>query len=142
MMTPDEYVASLHGLKTVVYWRGRRLEDWLDHPAVRPHVNAAALTYDVGPTGDDEVRTAVSHLSGKRINRFTHIHQNQDDLVKKVKALRGIAQKTGSCFQRCVGWDALNAIYGVTYEMDQAHGTDYHQRFLKYLLEIQESSLP
>jgi 4-hydroxybutyryl-CoA dehydratase / vinylacetyl-CoA-Delta-isomerase len=141
MMTPDEYVASLRELKTVVYWRGRKIDDWVDHPTIRPHINAAALTYDLDlehETGDG-MRTAISHLTGKRINRFTHIHQNPEDLVKKVKALRGIAQKTGSCFQRCVGWDALNAIYGVTYEVDQAKGTDYHQRFLKYLLEIQES---
>jgi 4-hydroxybutyryl-CoA dehydratase / vinylacetyl-CoA-Delta-isomerase len=140
-MTPDEYIDSLRDLKTVVYWRGRRIENFVDHPTIRPHINAAALTYDVdldNETGAG-MRTAISHLTGMRINRFTHIHQTQEDLVKKVKALRGIAQKTGSCFQRCVGWDALNAIYGTTYEMDQAHGTDYHQRFLKFLLEIQKT---
>src|SRR3990172_4816642 len=141
MMTPDEYIESLRELKTVVYWRGRRIDNWVDHPAIRPHINAAALTYDVdlGHETGDGMRTAISHLTGKRINRFTHIHQNPEDLVKKVKALRGIAQKTGSCFQRCVGWDALNALYGVTYEIDRAKGTDYHDRFVQFLLYGQET---
>jgi 4-hydroxybutyryl-CoA dehydratase/vinylacetyl-CoA-Delta-isomerase len=141
MMTPREYVDSLRHMKTVVYYRGTRIDDWVDHPAIRPHINAAALTYATTSDvqSDADVRTAISHLTGKKINRFTHIHQNADDLVKKVKALRGIAQKTGSCFQRCVGWDALNALYGVTYEIDQAKGTDYHDRFLRFLLYVQET---
>lgn len=43
--------------------------------------------------------------------------------------LRTISQKTGTCYQRCVGFDAMNATYTVTYEIDQAMGTDYHDRF-------------
>ena len=49
--------------------------------------------------------------------------------LKKVKMQRLLGQKTGSCFQRCVGMDAINALYSVTYEIDQAKGTDYHERF-------------
>jgi 4-hydroxybutyryl-CoA dehydratase/vinylacetyl-CoA-Delta-isomerase len=141
MMTPEEYIDSLREMKTVVYYRGKRINDWVDHPAIRPHINAAALTYATATDveRDEQVRTATSHLTGKTINRFTHIHQNTDDLVKKVKALRGIAQKTGSCFQRCVGWDALDALYGVTYEIDQERETDYHERFLRFLLYVQET---
>lgn len=141
MMNREEYIRSLRDMKTVVYYRGKKIDNWVDHPAIRPHINSAALTYDIGceTDKDHDTRTALSHLTAKRINRFTHIHQNPDDLIKKVKALRGIAQKTGSCFQRCVGWDAQNALYGVTYEIDQAKGTKYHERFVKFLLHIQET---
>ena len=45
-----------------------------------------------------------------------------EDLVKKVKMQRLLGQRTGSCFQRCVGMDAINALYSVTYEIDQAQG--------------------
>ena len=54
--------------------------------------------------------TAVSNLTGRRVNRFTHLHQSKEDLVKKVKMLRLLGQKTASCFQRCVGMDAFNAV--------------------------------
>jgi 4-hydroxybutyryl-CoA dehydratase/vinylacetyl-CoA-Delta-isomerase len=43
--------------------------------------------------------------------------------VKKVKMQRLLGQKTASCFQRCVGMDAINAMESVTFEMDQALGT-------------------
>jgi 4-hydroxybutyryl-CoA dehydratase/vinylacetyl-CoA-Delta-isomerase len=121
---------------------GSRIEDVANHPATRPHVNAAAMTY--GMAQDPQFETlcaATSHLSGERISRFTHIHQSTEDLVKKVKMLRLIAQRTGSCFQRCVGFDALNALFGITYEMDQKLKTSYHPRFLKYLSFVQEQDL-
>jgi 4-hydroxybutyryl-CoA dehydratase/vinylacetyl-CoA-Delta-isomerase len=40
-----------------------------------------------------------------------------------------------------VGWDALNAIFSITYELDQRHGTQYHKRFLDFLRFVQENDL-
>lgn len=42
---------------------------------------------------------------------------------------RLLGQKTASCFQRCVGMDAFNAVYSTTYEIDEKHGTHYHENF-------------
>ena len=33
---------------------------------------------------------------------------------------RKLGQLTGTCFQRCVGMDAFNSLYSVTYEIDEA----------------------
>lgn len=142
MKNGAEYIDSLRKLKISVYAFGEKINDITGHPLLKPHINAVALTYDLAhnPQFEDLV-TATSHLTGKKINRFTHIHQSTGDLIKKVKMLRMIAQRTGSCFQRCVGFDALNALYSTTYEMDQALGTDYHQRFRKFLLHVQENDL-
>ncbi|MHA1762261.1 MAG: 4-hydroxyphenylacetate 3-hydroxylase family protein [Promethearchaeota archaeon] len=85
--------------------------------------------------------TTRSHLTGEIINRFTHIHQSTEDLIKKVKMLRLLGQHTACCFQRCVGFDAANALYSVTYEIDKKHGTEYHERFKKYLMEVQNQDL-
>src|SRR4030043_440569 len=51
---------------------------------------------------------------------------------------RLLGQKTASCFQRCVGMDAINAVDSVTFEMDQKLGTKYHERFNKFLKMVQE----
>jgi len=72
----------------------------------------------------------------KKLNRFVHIHHSIDDLVKKVRMMRLIGQKTGTCFQRCVGLDALNALYCTTYDMDEKNGTHYHARFRKFLQHV------
>jgi hypothetical protein len=54
----------------------------------------------------------------------------REDLVLQNKMQRRLGQLTGTCFQRCVGMDALNSLHSVTFEIDEAHGTAYHQRFL------------
>ena len=54
---------------------------------------------------------------------------------------RLLGQKTGSCFQRCVGMDAINALYSVTYDTDQAKGTDYHKRFRDYVQFLQDEDM-
>lgn len=144
MMTGQEYKDSLRKRNIKVYFKGQLIPsaEVIDHPYIRGHVNSAAMTYDLAmdPKNED-LMTATSHLTGKKINRFTHIHQSAEDLVKKVKMLRMISLNTGTCYQRCVGFDAINAIYSVTYEMDAKYGTNYHERVKNYLLRWQEEDL-
>jgi len=136
--TKEDYIKSLKEHGHIVYFNGKRVEDITVHPAFIPHINAAAKTYELALQPEHELlMTATSHLTGKKVNRFTHIHQSVDDLIKKVQMLRLIAHETGSCFQRCVGCDALNATYMTTYDIDQKHGTNYHARFIEYLKKIQ-----
>ena len=85
--------------------------------------------------------TATSSLTGKKINRFTHLHQSTDDLIKKVKMLRLLGQKTGACFQRCVGMDASNAVFSTTFETDEKYGTKYHENFVKFWTYVQDNDL-
>ncbi len=142
MMTASQYEESLRKLNLVVYMFGKRIDDPVDHPIIRPSMNAVAKTYAMAQHPEcADIMTAVSHISGRRINRFTHIHQSRDDLIKKTKMGRLMGAHTGCCFQRCVGMDALNALSIVTYDMDQRHGSSYYQRFLKYLAFVQEHDL-
>ena len=142
MKTGAEYMEALKRLSPNVYFQGKRIRQVVGHPLIQPHINAAAETYEMAHMPEyEDLLTATSHLSGKRINRFTHIHQSTNDLIQKVRMLRAISQRTGSCYQRCVGMDALNAVYSTTYEIDQAHGTNYHGRFLEFLRYIQDEDL-
>ncbi|MFX1475309.1 MAG: 4-hydroxyphenylacetate 3-hydroxylase N-terminal domain-containing protein, partial [Promethearchaeota archaeon] len=140
--TGKEYVESLRKRKIQVHLFGKKVENPVDHPIIRPSINSVAVTYDVAndPKYED-LATATSHVTGERINRFTHIHQGTQDLVKKVKLLRLLGQKTGICFQRCVGMDSLNALSCVTFDMDQKLGTGYYKRFVDFLKHVQENDL-
>ncbi|MCX5906965.1 MAG: 4-hydroxyphenylacetate 3-hydroxylase family protein [Deltaproteobacteria bacterium] len=139
--TKEDYINSLKKLNAVVYYKGKRVKDVTTHPAFLPHINAAAKTYELALVPEyEDLLTATSHLTGKKINRFTHIHQSRDDLIKKVQMLRLISHETGSCYQRCVGFDAMNALYSVTFEIDEKHGTHYHRRFKNFLEYIQDSN--
>lgn len=142
LRTKEDYIKSLREQKLKVYYNGEPVADVTTHRAFIPHINSAAKTYELAlqPESED-LLTAKSHLTGKKISRFTHIHQSVDDLIKKVQMLRLIAHETGSCFQRCVGFDALNALYMTTYEIDEKYGTKYFSRFTDYLKMVQEENI-
>ena len=142
LMTAAEYIESLRKLNTRVYMFGEKIDNWVDHPIIRPSINCVAMTYDLAQKPEyEDLMTATSSLTGHKVNRFTHLHQSTEDLVKKVKMQRLLGQKTASCFQRCVGMDAFNAVYSTTYEIDEAHGTHYHENFKNFLVMVQDADL-
>jgi 4-hydroxybutyryl-CoA dehydratase/vinylacetyl-CoA-Delta-isomerase len=142
MKTSETYIDSLRGLNRNIYLFGEKLDQPLDHPIIKPSLNAVALTYEIAHDPEyQDLATAPSSLTGEPINRFTHLHQSAEDLVKKIKLQRVLGQKTAVCFQRCVGWDAMNALDSTTYEMDQAYETEYHKRFRAFLHYVQENDL-
>ncbi len=142
LKTAQQYVDDIRAMKIDLYMFGEKIENYVDHPMIRPSVNAMAMTYKLAQeAAHEDIMTATSNLSGQRINRFTHLHQSTEDLVKKVKMQRLLGQKTGCCFQRCVGMDAFNAVFNTTFEMDARHGTNYHQRFIEYMQYVQANDL-
>ena len=137
--TPEDYFQSLKGRGLTVYLFGEKVEEPLDHPIIRPSINAIAETYALA-VREPELASVVSHLTGERISRFLHICQSTDDLVLQNKMQRKLGQLTGTCFQRCVGMDAINALWSVTYEMDEKYETDYHQRFKSYVTSMHQQN--
>ena len=139
--TKEDYIQSLKDQQVVIYYKGERVQDRTTHPGFVPHINSAAKTYELALMPEyEDLMTATSNLTGKKINRFTHIHSSVDDLLKKVQMLRLISHETATCYQRCVGFDAINALYITTYEMDQKYGTEYFKRLTKYIERLQEES--
>ena len=51
-----------------------------------------------------------------------------------------MGQNTGTCFQRCVGMDALNSLYSVTFEIDEKYNTQYHSRLKSFIQEMHEAN--
>ncbi|OPY09325.1 MAG: 4-hydroxybutyryl-CoA dehydratase/vinylacetyl-CoA-Delta-isomerase [Syntrophaceae bacterium PtaB.Bin095] len=139
LKTPEQYEESLRKLNLNVWLMGERVKNVVDHPIIRPSMNSVRMTYALAQEPEHEdLMTATSHLTGQKINRFCHLHRSTDDLVKKVKMQRLMGQKTAACFQRCVGMDAINAVDSVTFEMDRKLGTQYHERFIRFLKKMQD----
>jgi 4-hydroxybutyryl-CoA dehydratase/vinylacetyl-CoA-Delta-isomerase len=134
--TADEYMASLRGRKLKVYLFGELVTEPVDHPVIRPSINAVAETYRLAEE-DPELASAPSNLSKQRVNRFLHVTESVDDVVMQNRMQRRLGQRTGTCFQRCVGMDAINSLYSATYDIDQAHGTQYHERFRDFVKYVQ-----
>jgi 4-hydroxybutyryl-CoA dehydratase/vinylacetyl-CoA-Delta-isomerase len=134
--TGQEYIDSLRGRKLKIFLFGEEVKDPVEHPMIRPTMNAVAETYDLA-VREEELATVQSSLSGQRVNRFLHIVEGAQDLVLQNKMQRKMGQNTGTCFQRCVGMDAINSLHSVTYEIDEKHGTKYHQRLLDFIKMVQ-----
>jgi len=141
LKTPEEYLESIKR-PVNLYMFGERVGKFWNHPIIKPSINTVMKIYELAQKDEyKDIMTAISHLTGETINRFTHIHQSIDDLIRKVQMQRLLGQKTGVCFQRCVGFDTANALYSVTFEMDKKYGTDYHNRFKNYWIEVQNQDL-
>jgi 4-hydroxybutyryl-CoA dehydratase/vinylacetyl-CoA-Delta-isomerase len=107
---------------------------------IRPSINAVAETYDLA-VEEPQLAAPQSSLTGMQVNRFLHITESAQDLVDQNKMQRKLGQLTGTCFQRCVGMYALNSLYSTTYEIDQKHGTEYHNRLVEFIKMLQRENL-
>ena len=135
-----EYIESLRNRNLKIYLFGELVKEPVDHPMIRPSINAVAKTYDLA-NEDSELASAESSLTGIRVNRFLHIAENTQDVVNQNRMQRKLGQLTGTCFQRCVGMDALNSLYSTTFEIDEKNNTQYHKRLKDFIKQIQQENL-
>jgi 4-hydroxybutyryl-CoA dehydratase/vinylacetyl-CoA-Delta-isomerase len=135
-----EYIDSLRGRGLKVHYMGQRVAEPVDHPVIRPSIAAVARTYDLA-NEDPALATAVVGETGRRVNRFLHVTESVADVVAQNKMQRRLGQQTGTCFQRCVGMDAINALHATTWSIDQAHGTGYHARLRAFVRAMQAQNL-
>jgi aromatic ring hydroxylase len=135
--TAAEYRESLSAMKPNIYMNGEVMgRDNL------PGTEIMELTCELAHVeAVKHLTTTTSHITGQPINRFCHIHQNQEDLLTKQEMTRMAARMVGGCIARCMGIDAMNALSVITYQCDQDHGTEYHQRFLEYLKYFQNNDI-
>jgi 4-hydroxybutyryl-CoA dehydratase/vinylacetyl-CoA-Delta-isomerase len=142
MKTAKQYLDSLRELKLNLYLLGEKVDDWVNHPIIRPSINAVAMTYKLAHEPEnEELATTSSMLTGQKVNRFNALFKSTDDLVSKIKLQRELGRRTGCCFQRCVGLDGINAVFSTSYEIDQKYGTEYNEKFKEWLKYVQEKDL-
>ena len=138
--TAEDYINSLRGRRMNVFFMGERVPEPVDHPVIRPSINAMAETYRLA-TEQPDLATVHSGISDRRINRFLHVPVNPGELVAKHEMQRELGRRTGTCFQRCVGLDAIGSCHSVTFDIDGKNGGEYHKRFLAFLERAQAANV-
>jgi len=136
----NSYLDSIKNRNLKIYLMGELIKEPLDHPIIRPSIEAMAETYELA-VREPELASATSPYTGEKINRFLHIAESNEDLFLQNKVQRKLGQLTGTCFQRCVGMDAFNALHSVTFEIDEQHNTEYHKNFINFLTEMHKFNL-
>ena len=104
MKTGKQYIKDMENMNFELYIDGGKVSgaDVINHPKVRPMVNAIAETYDMQHEKDlQEQLLCKSHLTGDIISRWTHVPQTVEDNIRKVDitrfANRRIGAPSGAC---------------------------------------------
>jgi aromatic ring hydroxylase len=140
LRTKEQYFEKLFSMNPNVYIGGEKVSR--NDPRLRPGLNVLGVTFDLAQDQKwNNVATAHSTLIDEEVNRWAHLPQNPYDLMQKQKLIRLAARRVGGCIQRCMGHDAINALAICTKEIDEAKGTNYHERFMNYLKDYQKNDL-
>ena len=136
MRTAAAYLESLRARELRLFVDGALVADPVDHPRVRPAVNAIAATYALAEAeATRDLASTHSELIDARVSRFTALFREPTDLVRKIEMQRVLGRLTGTCFQRCVGLDGLNALFIATWDAGEAE----HAKFLHWLATVQRN---
>ena len=141
--TRDEYLVALRTLRPNIYKFGELIEDVTTHPATRRTVESHARCFDGAQDEElSKMYTTTSSFTGEPIMRWNSMMQDTGALIQNMKFKRQNYRRTGTCTGAvCVGWNAQNAMWAVTEEMDKKYGTDYQQRLKKWILRAQDLGL-
>ena len=140
LIKSEEWVARQGEMRKNIHMGGEVVGR--DHPLIVPGRNVIAMTYDMAQDPKYKgIATAKSHLDGSEVNRWCNLHTSVEDLLIKQKSTRVGIHNCGFCMQRCMGNDGLNALAVVTKELDEEHGTEYHERFLNYARFFQKNDI-
>jgi len=140
--TSEDYVNALKKLKPNVI-TDRLLDKPYEDEDIVKGMNVVSACYNFAKDPKyQELMTAESSLTGNKVNRYNYIPRTKDDLKKRIKMVHSLARET-VCAQRCVGGDALWALYIGTFQLDKSNKgtTNYHERLKKYLEYVQENDI-
>jgi len=126
-----------------IYKFGELIKDVTTHPSTRRSIEGHAQIFEAAQQPEyKDILTTTSHLTNEPISRYLSIIQGPEDMIANVRMKRLMFNLTGTCTGgRCAGFNAINAMYATTYDMDKVLGTEYHTRLEGWLREAQKRDI-
>ena len=143
MKTSKEYKESLRMMRPNIYKFGELIKDVTTHPATKRSIEGHAQIFDTARKSEyKDILTTTSHLTGEPISRYLSIVQGPEDMIANVRMKRLMFNLTGTCTGgRCVGFNAINAMWATTYDIDHDLGTEYHKILQTWLKDAQKKDI-
>jgi 4-hydroxybutyryl-CoA dehydratase / vinylacetyl-CoA-Delta-isomerase len=141
--TPQDYLDSLRRQHPTVFARGERVENCVDHPLFASTLSAWG-TWVFRAAHDSEFAStlvASPDLNGDDCHIFWHMATDPDELVQNLWAARLLAERSPLSGYASIGRDELHSLLMVTYDVDHAKGTNYHERVREYVKRFQRQQL-
>jgi len=143
MKTSKEYKESLKKMKPNIYKFGELIEDVTTNSATKRTIAGHAQIFDASQKPEyKEILTTKSCLTGKQVSRYLSIISSAEDMIANVRMKRLMFNLTGTCTGgRCAGFNAINAMWAATFDMDKNLGTNYHKRIREWLKDAQRHDI-
>jgi 4-hydroxybutyryl-CoA dehydratase/vinylacetyl-CoA-Delta-isomerase len=143
LRTRQDYLNSLKSLKPNIYKFGRLIEDVTTDSSTKRTVESHARGIDAAHDPElADIFTTTSDLTGQTIHRNTSLMTSGNEMMMNSKFKREMYHLTGTCSGGlCVGWNAMNVMWSVTYDIDNQFGTDYHKRLKQWAVHFQDKGL-
>jgi len=142
LKSKKQYVESIRKSHAEAYFRGRRVKDVTANQFTSLALQGIGRIYELSSKPPYSELLTRKGENGRSISAYCSIHRSRTDLINRVKVARLVCQETGVCTaSRCCGWDAINALWHTTYEIDTQHGTGYHKRLRRYAGMVQGKDL-
>jgi aromatic ring hydroxylase len=137
--TSKEYLESLKKQKPEVYIGGEKIHDVVNSKYFRISIEEMCKFYDWASDPEKEKDFSFwSTVIDDKVSFWTHLRETPDDLRKLIEVM-----KTNNARHFCSMCmiTGLNVLWAVTYDIDQARGTNYHERLNKFFRELQTNDL-
>lgn len=141
--TREQYRQSIKDRKPMNVWfLGEKIEDMTTFPPLAASFNALSTVYELASNPDwVDLITSTSHLNGERVSVYCCPIMGPEEANKKTRAARALAEVIGCCTHRCTGSEAFAGVGPCTWDMDHELGTNYFERFNKFLDYVQKNDL-
>ncbi len=131
--TGKEYLESLKRQKPEVYIGGEKIHDVVNSKYFRISLEEMCKFHDWASDPDKEKDFACwSPVINDKVSFWTHLRETPDDVRKLIEVM-----KTNNARHFCSMCmiTGLNVLWAVTYDIDQAKGTSYHERLKDFFRE-------
>ncbi len=99
-----EYIESLKNRNLQIYLFGELVKEPVDHPMIRPSINAVAETYGLAVV-DPKLGSTKSSLTGINVNRSLHIAESQLEGLNQDRMSTGIIED--GLIHASLNWDII-----------------------------------
>lgn len=132
VITSEEFRESLRKFKPSVYMLGEKIENVWDHPKFQSTLNILGALHDFSFDPEFKDLSVVhSPLVDEPVRRLNlHIQTTMEDSIIKCRLTREVTQRRICTW---CGSNVLCLVWASTWEADQKHGGEYHQRFIEYV---------
>jgi len=143
MKTSIEYKESLRLMRPNIYKFGELIKDVTTHPTTKRSIEGHAQIFDAAQKSEyRDILTTTSNFTGEPISRYLSLIQSPEDMIANVRMKRLMFNLTGTCTGgRCVGFNAINAMWATTFDIDKEMGTEYHRRIQNWLKDAQKRDI-